>query len=65
MSGIKKRWVELNLSRNVVEFVMNSWSKDAQKQYSPHINRWFNYDTRHNIDPFDYNVNQGTEFLVE
>ena len=64
MSGIKKRWVDLNLSSNVVEFVMNSWSKDTQKQYSPHISRWFNYDARHNIDSFDYNVNQGTEFLA-
>ena len=44
---------------------MNSWSKDTQKQYSPHINRWFDYYTRHNIDPFDSSVNQGAEFLAE
>ena len=44
---------------------MNSWSKGTQKQYSPYISRWFNYCTRHNIDPFDSSVNQGAESLAE
>ena len=44
---------------------MNSWSKGTQKQYSPHINRWFDYCARQNIDPFDSSVNQGAEFLPE
>ena len=65
MYGIRKRYVDLNLSSNVVDLVMNSWSKGTQKQYSPHINRWFDYCTRHNIDPFDSSVNQGAEFLAE
>ena len=38
MYGIRKRYVDLNLSSNVVELVMYSWSKGTQKQYSPHIN---------------------------
>ena len=41
------------------------WSKGTQKQCSSHITRWFNYSTRHNIDPFDSSVYQGTEFLAE
>ena len=65
MYGIRKRYVDLNLSNNVVDLVMNSWSKGTQKQYSPHINRWFDYCTRHNIDPFDSSVNQVAEFLAE
>ena len=39
MYGIRKRYVDLTLSSNVVELVTNSWSKGTQKQYSPHINR--------------------------
>ena len=65
MYGIRKRYVDLNLSSNVVELVMYSWSKGTQTQYSPHINWWFNYCARHNIDPFDSSVNQGAEFLEE
>ena len=65
MYGIRKRYVDLNLSSNVVELVMNSWSKGTQKQYSPHINRRFNYYTRQNIDSFNPSVNQGAEFLAE
>ena len=65
MYGIRKRYVDLNLSSNVVDSVMNFWSKGTQKQYSPHINQWFDYCTRHNIDPFDSSVNQGAEFLAE
>ena len=38
MYGIRKRYVDLNLSSNVVELVMYSWSKGTQKQHSPHIN---------------------------
>ena len=58
------RYVDLNLSSHVVDLVMNSWKKFTEKQYSPHINRWFDYCTRHNIDPFDSNV-KGAEFLAE
>ena len=65
MYGIRKSYVDLNLSSNVVDFVINYWSKGTQKQYLPHINRWFYYCTRHNIDPFDSSVNQWTEFLAE
>ena len=65
MYGIRKRYIDLNLSSNVVDLVMNSWSKGTQKQYSPHINRWFDYCTRHKIDPFDSSVNQVAEFLAE
>ena len=65
MYGIRKRYVDLNLSSNVVYLVMNSWSKGTQKQYSLHINRWFNYYTWHNRDPFDSSLNQGAEFLAE
>ena len=65
MYGIRKRYVDLNLSSNVVYLVMYSWSKGTQKQYSLHINRWFNYYTRHNRDPFDSSLNQGAEFLAE
>ena len=65
MYGIRKRYVDLNLSSNVVDLVMNSWSKGTQKQYSPRINRWFDYCTRHNVDPFNSSVNKGTEFLAE
>ena len=65
MHGIRKRYVDLNLSSNVVDLVINSWSKGTQKQYSPHINRWLDYCTRHSIDPFDSSVNQGAEFLAE
>ena len=65
MYAMRKRYVNLNLSSNVVDLVMNSWAKGTHKQYSPHINRWFDYCTRHNIDPFDYSVNQGSEFLAE
>ena len=63
--GIRKRYVDLNLSSNMVDLVMNSWSKGTQKQYSPHINRLFDYCTRHNIDLFDSSVNQGAECLAE
>ena len=63
--GIRKRYVDLNLSSNVLDLVMNSWSKGTQKQYSSHNNRWFDCFTRHNIDPFDSNVNQGAEYLAE
>ena len=63
--GIRKRYVDLNLSNNLVDLVMNSWSKGIEKHYSSHINRWFDYCTRHNIDPFDSSVNQGAEFLAE
>ena len=65
MYGIRKRYVDLNVSGNVVDLVINSWSKGTQKQYSPHINRWLDYCTRHNIDLFDSSVNQGAEFLEE
>ena len=34
--GIRKRYVDLNLSSNVVDLFMNSWSKHMQKQYSLH-----------------------------
>ena len=50
---IRKRYVNLNLSSSVVDLVMNSWSKGTQKQHSTHINRWFDYCARHNIDPFE------------
>ena len=63
--GIKKRYVDLNLSSNVVDLVINSWAKGTDEQYSLHINRWFDYCTRHNIDSFDSSVNQGVEFLAE
>ena len=33
MYGIRKRYVDLNLSSNVIDLVMNSWSKGTQKQY--------------------------------
>ena len=65
MYGIRKRYVDFNLSSNVVEHIMNSWSKGTQKQYSPHINRWFNCCARHNLDPFNSSVNRGAEFLAE
>ena len=65
MYGIRKWYVDLNLSSNVLDLVMNSWSKGTQKQYSPHNNQWFDCCTRHNIDPFDYSVNQGAEYLAE
>ena len=65
MYSIRKRYVDLNLSSNVVDLVMNSWSKGTRKQYSQHTNRWFDYCTRHNIDPFNSSVNQGAEFLAE
>ena len=32
MYSIRKRYVDLNLSSNVVDLVMNSWSKGTQKQ---------------------------------
>ena len=63
MYSIRKRYVDLNLSSNDVELIMNFWSKGTQKRYSPHINRWFNYCTRGNMDPFHSGVNQGAEFL--
>ena len=56
--GIRKRYVELNLSSS-------SWSKGTQKQYSPVINWWFNYCPRHNIDPFESSVNQSSEYFHE
>ena len=65
MYGIRKRYVDLTLSSNVVELVTNSWSKGTQKQYSPHINRQFNYCGKHNIHLFDSSVNQGAKFLAE
>ena len=57
--GIKKRYVDLNLSRNVVELIMAFWTKGTQKQYSPHINRSLIYC----IDSFNSIVNQGALFL--
>ena len=65
MYGIRKRYVDLYLSSNVVELIMNSWLKGTQKQYSPHINRWFGYCTRHNLDPFYSSVNQRAELLAQ
>ena len=63
--GCMVSYVDLNLSTNVVELAMNSWSKGTQKQYSLHINRWFNYCRRHNVDSFDSSVKQSAEFLAE
>ena len=65
MYGIRKRYVDLNLSSNVVDLVINSWSKGTQKQYLPYVNRWFDYCTRYNVDPFNSSVNQDEEFLAE
>ena len=65
MHGIKKRYVNLKLSSNMVDLIINSWSKGTQKQYSPYINRCFDYCARHNIDPFDSSVNQWVEFLAK
>ena len=64
MYSIRKRYVDLNLSSNVVELVIILGQK-VQRHHSLHINRWFNSCTRHNIDPFDSSVNQGAEVLAE
>ena len=63
--GCMVSYVDLNLSTNLVEIAMNSWSKGTQKQCSLHINRWFNYGRRHNIHSFDSSVKQSAEFLAE
>ena len=65
MHGIRKRYADLKLSSNVLQPIVNSWSKGTQKQYSPHIDRWFDCCTRHNIDHFDSSVCQGAEFMAE
>ena len=65
MHRIRKRYADLKLSSNVLQPIVNSWSKGTQKQYSPHIDRWFDYCTRHNIDPFDSSVCQGEEYFHE
>lgn len=64
MHGIRKRYVDLDLSDNAVDLIMNSWSEGTQKQYSPHINKWFLYCQKHKIDPFASSVNHGAEFLT-
>ena len=65
MHRIRKRYADLKLSSNVLQPIVNSWSKGTQKQYSPNIDRWFDYCTRHNIDPFDSSVCQGEEYFHE
>ena len=66
MDAISKSYVDLKLSRNMVELIINSWSKGTKKQYSsPRIDRWFGYCTRQNVDPFESSLNQSAEFLVE
>ena len=65
MHRIRKRYADLKLSSNVLQPIVNSWSKGTQKQYSPHIDRWFDCCTRHNIDHFDSSVCQGAEFMAE
>ena len=64
MYSIRKRYVDLNLSSNVVELVIILGQK-VRRYYSLHINRWFNHCIMHNIDPFDSSVNQDAEVLAE
>ena len=61
-----KKYVGLKLSSNgVLSWVLSQKIYRNKKQYSPHINPWFTFCTRHNADPFDSHENQGAEFLAE
>ena len=44
---------------------MKSWTCGTSKQYSPHIQRWCEFCSSRNLNPFNATINDGAEFLTQ
>ena len=65
MQSVRKVFQQQNLSENVINLLMKSWTPSACKQYSPYIIRWLELSSSRKIDPYNASVNDGAEFLAK
>ena len=63
MQSMRKVFQQQNLSQNVINLLMKSWTPSACKQYSPHIIRLLEFSSGRKIDPFNASVNDGLNSL--
>ena len=65
MQSMRKVFQQQNLSENVINLLMKSWTPSTCYQYSTHIIRWLEFSSSGKIDPFNASVNDGAEFLAK
>ena len=65
MQIIRDVFRQTKLSEEVIDILMKSWTCGTSKQYSPHIQRWCEFCSSRNLDPFNATINDGAEFLTQ
>ena len=65
MQSIREVFRQTKLSEEVIDILMKSWTCGTSKQYSPHIQRWCEFCSSRNLNPFNATINDGAEFLTQ
>ena len=66
MSGFWKSFGKrFNLSSEVLDLIMKSWSESTTKQYPPHLRRWFILCSENGLQPLNADATSGAEFLTQ
>ena len=66
MSGVRKTFgKQFNLSSEVLDLIIKSWSEGTAKQYPPHLRRWVSFCSENGLQPLDADVTSGAEFLTQ
>ena len=64
MQSIREVFRQTKLSEEVID-ILKSWTCVTSKQYSPHIQRWCEFCSSRNLNPFNATINDGAEFLTQ
>ena len=65
MQSIREVFRQTKLPEEVIDILMKSWTCGKSKQYSPHIQRWCEFCSSRNLNPFNATINDGAEFLTQ
>ena len=63
-SSLRQGLKHYNVSAQVQDIMLTSWSASTIEQYNTPIRRWVSYCNEHNIDPLGASVQEGAEFLA-
>ena len=57
--GVRENFITAGLPEATVQIIMSSWRTSTKNKYNIYLNKWIDYCSTHDIDPFNATIKDG------